>query len=283
MPARPAVSPRLPVGARAAAAAAVRAAAAMAAAAQRRLRPDAVRRKGLGDFVTTVDLRVERLLRRHLAEALPGAGFLGEETGGQDLDRELVWVVDPIDGTSNFARGLPHWAVAVALLRHRRPVLAVMWCEPERALYEAVGGRGAFRDGRRLRLAPGRWDDGAILGCQWFRGQQDLAFLARLQRDGARVRTFGCTVAQLADVARGRLDANVQEQGRVWDLAAPGLLVEAAGGLFTDWRGGAVFPFGELPGGHVPTVAAAPAVHRRLLRRLDLRQPGPAGTRRRPR
>src|SRR5262245_48795538 len=132
------------------------------------------RRKGDGDFVTAIDLKCERLLRQRLLAAVPAAGFVGEETAVVGVDREAVWIVDPIDGTSNFANGLPHWAVAVALLWRGRPVVAATWCEPERVLYSAVAGRGAFAGSRRLRARRGRWDDGAIAGCQWFRGQQDL-------------------------------------------------------------------------------------------------------------
>lgn len=246
----------------------VRRIAASTARAQRRLRPADVRRKGAGDFVTAVDLRAEHRLRRALAALLPEAGFVGEESDPANLDQPWIWVVDPIDGTSNFARGLPHFAVSVALLWRGQPVLGCMHCAPEQALYVAVDGRGAWRDGRRLRVPPGRLDDGAMIGCQWHRGQQDLAFLARLQRRGGRIRTLGSSVTQLADVATGRLDGNVQEQGRIWDIAAAGLVVEQAGGRFTDWSGRPVFPFRDLTVGHTPTVAASPAVHRRLLRLL---------------
>lgn len=262
--------PKLPSAAwlrrvEAAAVTAVRAARATIAA--RRRRP-VVHRKGVGDFVTDLDLRCERLLRRELLAAVPEAGFLGEETAARGLDRELVWVVDPIDGTSNFANGLPHWSVAVALFAHGRPVVAAMWCEPEGALYTAAAGRGARRNGRRIAPPRGRWDDGAIVGCQWHRGQQDLSFLAALQRDGARVRTLGCTVAQIVDVAMGRLDGNVQQHGRVWDFAAPALVLLECGGLVTDWRGRPIFPLRELAQGHLPTIAASTAVHARIVRRL---------------
>jgi myo-inositol-1(or 4)-monophosphatase len=188
--------------------------------AQRRLRPGDIRQKGVGDFVTAADVRAERRLRRELLRLLPAAGFLGEESDPAGLEHEFLWVVDPIDGTSNFARGLPHFAVSVALLQRGQPVLAAIHCQPEDATYTARLGAGAQRAGRRLRTPPGRLDDGAILGCQWFRGQQDLEFLQRLQGDGARIRTLGSTVTQLADVATGRLDGNVQEQGRIWDIAA---------------------------------------------------------------
>ena len=236
--------------------------------AQQRLRPADIRRKGVGDFVTAADVRAERLLRRELLRLVPQAGFLGEESDPAGLDQEFLWVVDPIDGTSNFARGLPHFAVSVALLHRGQPVLAAIHCQPEDATYTALLGAGARRAGRRLRTPPGRLDDGAILGCQWFRGQQDLDFVRRLQGRGARIRTLGSTVTQLADVAAGRLDGNVQEQGRIWDVAAAGLLAVEAGCRFTDWAGRPVFPFADLTIGHTATVCATPAVHRGLLRLL---------------
>lgn len=238
-------------------------------AAQARLRPAAVHRKGVGDFVTDVDVRSERQLRRALHRLLPEAGFLGEESDPAGLDHEFVWVVDPIDGTSNFARGLPHFAVSVALLWRGQPLLACIHCSPDAAAYVAVHGRGAWRNGKRLHTPAGRLDDGAILGCQWYRGQQDLAFVARLQRRGARIRTLGSTVTQLADVAVGRLDGNIQEQGRLWDIAAAGLCVLEAGSRFTDWQGRPVFPCRDLTIGHTATVAAPPTVHRGLLRLLQ--------------
>jgi myo-inositol-1(or 4)-monophosphatase len=243
----------------------VAATAARVARARRRLRPADVRRKGLGDFVTRIDIECERDLRRALQSLRPEAGFLGEETAPHDLGRDWVWVVDPIDGTSNFARGLPHYAIAVALLWRGNPMLACFHCAPEDALYSAVQGGGAWRGGRRLRMPPARLDDGSMLGCQWYRGQQHLGFLARLQRRGSRIRTLGSTVTQLADVACGRLDGNVQEQGRLWDIAAPGLLIEEAGGRITTWTGAPLFPFADLSAGHTPTVAASPRVHAQLL------------------
>ncbi len=242
----------------------------------RRRRALQVRRKGLGDFVTDLDLRCERQLRTQLLAAVPDSGFLGEETAVADLQRQAVWVVDPIDGTSNFANGLPHWAIAVALLWQRRPVVAAMWSMPEGALYSAVLGHGARRNGRRLSPRRERWDDGSIVGCQWHRGQQQLAFLAAVQRDGARVRTFGSSVVQLIDVACGRLDANVQQQGRVWDVAAPALLLTEAGGRLTDWRGRDVFPLRRLDIGHTATIGARPRVLRALVRHLRA-QPDPNG------
>jgi myo-inositol-1(or 4)-monophosphatase len=239
--------------------------------AQHQLRPSDLQRKGTGDFVTRIDLRTEAELRRALRRVFSEAGFFGEESEPSSLGRDWIWVVDPIDGTSNFSRGLPHFAVSVALLWQGQPMLGCLHCAPENALYVAVHGAGAVRNGRRLLMPAGRLDDGAIIGCQWHRGQQDLEFLARLQSGGGRIRTLGSSVTQLADVAVGRLDGNVQEQGRIWDIAAAGLVVEEAGGLFTDWAGKAVFPVTSINSGHTPTVAAAPRVHRGLLRLLASR------------
>lgn len=238
------------------------------ATARRRLRPRDVARKGVGDFVTTLDLRAERRLRRELGRILPQAGFLGEETAASDLDRRLVWIVDPIDGTSNFANGLPHYAVSVALFADGQPTLAIIHAAPENAIYTAVAGHGAWRNGRRIACPRGRVDDGGMIGCQWFRGATDLGFVHLLQRGGARIRTFGSTVTQLLDVATGRLDANCQQQGRLWDFAAAALVALESGARFTTWRGDAVFPLARLDIDHTATLASAPNVHRTLLRWL---------------
>jgi myo-inositol-1(or 4)-monophosphatase len=240
----------------------------MARRAQRRLRPEAIQRKGVGDFVTEVDLRGERQLRKVLGKLLPEAGFLGEESGAEDLSRDLLWVVDTIDGTSNFAAGLPHWAVSVALLDRGEPLLASIHSQPEGSLYEAVAGCGSFAAGRRFRCAEGRWDDGSIVGVQWHRAQQDLRFVASLTRNGGRVRTMGSTVTQMLDVARGRLDANVQQQGRLWDYAAAALVLLEAGGKLTDWRGRKVFRKDRVESAHLGTVATGGRIHGRVLQAL---------------
>jgi myo-inositol-1(or 4)-monophosphatase len=245
---------------------AVGAAAAAARRARRGSRPIAARRKGEGDFVTLADVRIEQRLRRALLGAHPGHGFVGEETGAQSPGAEFVWLVDPIDGTSNFARGLPHYGIAAACLWRGRPIAAAVHCQPDDALYAAAAGLGAWCGRRRLRIAPAPLDDRAIIGAQWLRGPHELRFLASLTATGARVRTLGSTVVQLCDVAAGRLDANVQEQGRIWDLAAAALIVMEAGGRVTSWQGRDIFPIEDpCSPAHFPSIAAPPRVHRRLV------------------
>jgi myo-inositol-1(or 4)-monophosphatase len=236
--------------------------------AQSRLRPSDVQRKAVGDFVTAIDLRSEKRLRRELLRLLPEAGFLGEESDATAIDSDWLWVVDPIDGTSNFSRGLPHFAVSVALLFRGQPMLAAIHCAPDGGLFTAVHGIGCWRNNRRITAPAGRFDDGAIVGCQWFRGQTEMGFLPELQSQGARIRTLGSTVTQLADVVMGRLDGNVQQQGRLWDFAAAGLVAVEAGVKFTDWQGKSVFPVKNLQVVHTATIAATPAVHRRIVKLL---------------
>lgn len=244
-----------------------------------RPRPQASRRKGEGDFVTASDVAIERRLVRFLLARHPTHGFVGEETRPVRPDAELVWVCDPIDGTSNFARGLRTCASAVACVWRGQPVAAAMSCLPEGALYVAGAGLGAWRNGQRVRIRRGTLDDATILGVQWQRGPRALWYLPALLDTGARIRNFGCSVVQLCDVAMGRLDANLQEQGKIWDIAAPGLLVVEAGGRFTGWDGAPLFPFPSCSGDvHYANLAASAEVHEPLLRLLARARLSVSGT-----
>ncbi len=229
-----------------------------------------MKRKAVGDFVTTVDLAIEKLLRREILAEWPDHGVLGEELPPVNVGADFVWILDPIDGTSNFGRGLPIYAVSVACLHAGRPVAAAVHCLPEDRTCHAALGLGARRGRQVLELGRrGGLDDAAILGLQWHRTSRELPYLPGLIATGARVRNFGSTVAQLCDVAAGRLDANVQEQGKIWDFAAAALLVTEAGGRFTSWDGADIFPLDELDGErHYPSIAAHPRVHRTLCRIL---------------
>ncbi len=228
-----------------------------------------VERKGAGDFVTRIDRAVERSLRRFLLEAFPTHGFVGEESGASRPDADFVWVVDPIDGTSNFAQGLPVHAVSVACLHRGQPIAAALHCAPGQQTYRAGLGLGAFCGRSRLRVPAARLDDASILGAQWFRGEFAPEFLAPLCRSGARIRTFGSTVTQICDVVAGRLHANLQLQGKLWDIAAVSLLAEEAGARFTDFRGRRILPFPDFDGDrHYPSITAPTGIHRTLVRLL---------------
>ncbi|MBK8977005.1 MAG: inositol monophosphatase [Planctomycetes bacterium] len=224
-----------------------------------------VTRKGAGDFVTAVDVAAEARLRELLLGEYPEHGFLGEESEPVRLDAPLVWCVDPIDGTSNFAQGLPQYGVSAACLHRGTAVAAAVHVMPEGVTYSAIAGRGARRGSRPLRVPEARLDDAAVLGVQWFRGTFEPAWLGPLFEAGGRIRVLGSTVVQICDVAAGRLHANVQSQGMPWDWAGAALVAIEAGCRVTDWDGRSVFPVRDLAAPeHVPTIVATRAVHRRL-------------------
>jgi myo-inositol-1(or 4)-monophosphatase len=223
--------------------------------------------KGEGDPVTELDLEAERRLRAATAKAWPSHGFLGEETGATGLDRDFVWIVDPIDGTANFAADLMPWGVAVACVTRGSPIAAAVYCMPQRQTMVACAGSGAHVNGHRLTLSsrPPLGPE-SLVGVQWFRGVDEVPFLPPVLATGTRVRVFGSTVTQMCDVAAGRLDANVQSQGRVWDIAAPALVVMEAGGEVTDWQGRSIFPLASLsPDLHHPHVCGTAAIVRQMV------------------
>ncbi len=239
----------------------------------------ATRRKGAGDFVTAVDIAAEKQLRRILLEATPEAGFLGEESSPSHLDAEIVWIVDPIDGTSNFAQGLPSFAVSLACWHRGRPVAAAVHCCPQGETLHAGQNLGAHLGRQRLKTTRCRLDDAAVVGVQWHRGAASLGFLDPLVVSGTRVRVFGSTVTQICDVARGRLHANLQQQGKIWDFAAAVLIAAEAGLKVSDWQGRKLLPITDLDAAkHYPSLVAPAGIHGQLvkiLRDIPLIVPAP--------
>lgn len=227
------------------------------------------RSKAVGDPVTDLDIAGEGRLRDAITRRWPEHGFLGEETGGADVGNDFVWIVDPIDGTANFAAGLAPWGVSVACLHLGEPLVGAVHAVPEGITMHAIRGRGAYLGRRRLATVDAALGPDSILSVNWFRAAKDIEFVAALVRTGARIRVHGSTVVQLLDVARGRMAANIQQQGKVWDFAAAGLIVQEAGGVFSDWAGRPLFPCpAERWADHHASLAAAPGVARVLVRRL---------------
>lgn len=201
-----------------------------------------VRYKGAADIVTAADGASERLLRRRLK----GAPFLGEEGGGPsvgDLARlERAWVVDPLDGTVNFAHGNPVFSVSVALVAHGRPVLGVVHDPTRRETFLARRGGGAWLGSRRLSVSRQGRLAAALLstGFSYQRGSRlarSLARFARLHHAARAVRRPGSAAIDLAYVAAGRFDGFWETGLKPWDTAAGRLLVEEAGGRVTDYAG----------------------------------------------
>ena len=200
--------------------------------------------KGPGDFVSTADLKAERTIRTELSRARPGYGLLFEEGGATaGSDPRHRWIVDPLDGTTNFLHGIPHFAISIALERDAEIVAGVVY-EPTRdEMYWAEKGVGAYLNDRRLRVSARRQLGETLIGTGIpFRERGDhpayVRTLAAVMAATSGVRRMGAAALDLAYVAAGRLDGFWEFGLSPWDIAAGLLLVREAGGYVSDIAGG---------------------------------------------
>ena len=200
--------------------------------------------KGPGDFVTKADREAERIIKEELRGARPSYGWVGEETGeeaGEDPTRR--WLVDPLDGTTNFLHGLPHWCVSIALEHTGEIVSAVVFDPAKDEMYRAEKGQGAWMNESRIRVSGRRHMIEAIFATGVpFAGRGTLPAtlqdLARLMPVCAGVRRWGAAALDLAYVAAGRYDGYWERGLNSWDIAAGLLLVKEAGGFVGPVREG---------------------------------------------
>lgn len=199
--------------------------------------------KGDRDFATGVDLRIESAIKSSLADATPEISFLGEESGG--LEAGARWVLDPIDGTINFAKDLPLCTISLALLIGGQPVLGIVDAPFLGERLIARQGAGAYLNGARIRVSEVESIHEAVVGVADFKvgvgaeaeNRVHLAVLAQLARESLRVRMLGSAALDLAWLAAGRLHATVMLSNLPWDVTAGLLLVREAGGLVYDYDG----------------------------------------------
>lgn len=193
--------------------------------------------KSAGDFVSDADHRSEAIIAAHLERAFPGYGWLGEESAERPSQVDgLRWIVDPLDGTTNFLKGLPHWAVSIALYQNEAPLCAIIHDPVKSETFSAERGKGAFLNGRPIRVNTNAPFDSALLATGVPAGGRST-FLAHCLRDldhlmpqTAGIRRWGAAALDLAYVAAGRLDAYWERNLGPWDIAAGVLIVEEAGG-----------------------------------------------------
>ena len=228
-----------------------------------------VSRKGPGDFVSQADLRAEEILFRELSRARPGYGFLMEERGevpGEDGQHR--WIVDPLDGTTNFLHGIPVFAVSIALERQGELSAGVIYNPAMDELYTGERGSGAFLNDRRMRVA-GRSvlaDTVIATGIPHLGRGEHVKALVELQNvmaETAGVRRLGSAALDLAWVAAGRVDGFWEAGLNPWDVAAGMLMVREAGGFVTDRTGGREIYRSKT------IVAGNEQVHRGLLATLE--------------
>lgn len=197
-----------------------------------------VQMKGPQDYLTETDGRCEAFLRQALMQAYPQDGFFGEEGGGGDAPR--LWVVDPIDGTANFARNIPHFCIAIAYVENGRAEMGAIYNPVLRELHFATRGRGATLNGKPIRVSAVATADAATIELGWSRriAKDDyLSTMGGLLDLGFNVRRAGSGALGLAYVADGRNEAYAERHMNSWDCMAGLLMVEEAGGRVCDFEG----------------------------------------------
>jgi len=203
-----------------------------------------VSRKGPADFVSAADLRAEQILRRELSKARPDHGFLMEESGdsGPVGDGERRWIVDPLDGTTNFLHGLPHFAISIALEERGELVAGLVYDPLRDEAFHAERGNGAYLNDRRIRVSGRRnMADALIATGIPYKGHGDhpqfLAEAEAVMAEVAGVRRWGAAALDLAYVAAGRYDGFWERDLSSWDVAAGIVLVREAGGYVSQIDG----------------------------------------------
>ena len=202
----------------------------------------AIHTKDRNDFVTEVDQKAEQEIIYTLRKAFPDHGILAEESGLREGD-DYQWIIDPLDGTTNFLHGFPQFAVSIALRHKGRLEHGVVYDPLRQELFTASRGAGAMLNDRRLRVTKRNSLDGALLGTGFpFKSQQHLETYLDMFRalfpNTAGIRRPGSAALDLSYVAAGRLDGFWEIGLNIWDMAAGVLLIQEAGGLSSDFLGG---------------------------------------------
>jgi myo-inositol-1(or 4)-monophosphatase len=213
--------------------------------------------KGPGDYVTQADRRAERVVREELLKARPTYGFLGEESEEtKGTDGAHRWIVDPLDGTTNFLHGIPMFATSIALERNNEIVAGVIYNPASDELFTTEKGGGAFVNDRRLRVSARKNLSDSVIGCgiphlgQTMHGRF-LVQQRHVMGEVAGIRSFGAAALDLAYVAAGRIDGFWEEGLKAWDMAAGIILIREAGGFSSDLSSGSdMFGSGSIVAGN---------------------------------
>lgn len=223
--------------------------------------------KGSNDFVSDVDRTSEKEIISHLQKAYPDHRILAEETGQiGNPQSDHVWVIDPLDGTTNFLSGIPHYAISIACIFRDKLEHAVVYDPIKDEEFTASRGRGAYVNGKRLRVTSRTSKNGALFatGIPFSKPSIDhmepyLKVMSSLVQGSAGIRRLGAASLDLAYVAAGRFDAFWEMYLSPWDIAAGVLLVKEAGGIISDFKGGEDY----LESGHI--IAATPKLFKPTL------------------
>ncbi len=226
-----------------------------------------VKKKGKIDLVTQADIECEKKIREIISKSFPKDSFLQEESGQSVGSSKRTWVIDPIDGTTNFAHSIPWFATSIALMEGEKVLFGVCFNPLSKELYTARIGRGAFLNGKKISVSKNRDLIDCVLATGFpYEGGRlaDLTIksMSNLVGHAQGVRRFGSAVLDLCFVARGSFDGFFEYKLNAWDVAAAGLVVHEAGGVMTDFSGKHASPYAGS------FVASNSLVHNDLLLRL---------------
>jgi myo-inositol-1(or 4)-monophosphatase len=236
-----------------------------------------MRSKDISNLVSDADIEAERAIVEVIRQTFPGHEILGEEEQRGDAGAEHLWIVDPLDGTNNFAHKIPHFAVSIAYYRAGQPQCGVVFNPIRDEWHTAVRGQGAIRDGRRMQVADHTRLDEALVGVGFYYDRDvmmdaTLAAIADLKRSRIHgIRRFGTASLDLCMVGLGQFGAYFEYTLSPWDFAAGRLIVEEAGGRVTTCRG-------ETPPLAPSTILASNgALHEAMLEIVRAHHPGEPG------
>ena len=223
--------------------------------------------KSAKDFVSDIDHQAEQVILDTIRKAYPDHGFLAEESGSQE-GKDYQWIIDPLDGTTNFLHGFPQFCVSIALQHEGKIILGVVYDPSADELFSAMRGSGAFLNERRVRVTTPNSLSNTLIGTGFpFKNPQYMDSYLKMFRavssEAADLRRAGSAALDLAYVACGRLDGFWEIGLQPWDMAAGTLLVNEAGGLVSDFGGGHQY----LTTGNV--VTGSPKVFKGILQKIQ--------------
>jgi len=202
-------------------------------------------KESISSVLTEADLASEKILLEILGSGPGPYNIISEESGYVDHGSDYTWVVDPLDGTSNFAAGIPWFGIIIALMHHNEPVLAAMYLPADDHLYLAESGKGAWKKGKPIHVTPST-DLKEHLVVYSFdycpdpeKTKSEMELLARLTSNVRNIRSTN-SLYDFCYMTDGRLGAAINQTTKIWDIAAPWLIIREAGGVVTDIKGGAI-------------------------------------------
>ena len=220
---------------------------------------DEIERKGLNSLVSYVDKEAENMLVEGLGAILPDAGFITEENTVDQNKKEYTWIIDPLDGTSNFLHGIPHFAISVALMHQDQIVVGLIEDICKSQCYYASAQGGSFCEGQIIQVSETFKVSEALVATGFPYNVKDVAPLIRtlgyFMRYARGIRRYGAAALDLVYVASGKFDCYYESTLNSWDVAAGSLIVQEAGGKVSDFRGGEDYIFGR------EIIVANPDIH----------------------